>query len=501
MFLLPQHFQQNEAHFTEAIAASSRIDHAYSYGYFHWELDADALQVWRIEVRRLVGRTKSGLQFAFQSGEVPSLDLRMEEYREVQERLAGNEEVPVYLAFPGIRPNEDNVSLQGRGRYREFEQPILDIAGGDNERSIVLKALCPQLHFAADKTADFDYLPLGKLALTAGKAPVRGDAARAATGGPGLGFVPDYWPPCTLSRAHPEARAWLEKATDRLEAYLRRLADYFQLSGTSTLNFADPEQSRFMQAFQVLSELRAWLQVHNRSAGVDPLTVHFRLCQTIGALVWVDPKQEWLPNTVSYEHEDLFRSWATAWKRIEQCFVEPSLKDIRQFPLIAARMNFEDNAEIVFKTAIDSSLFAEDWRFYIGIFFAKMSPQDTEELLGKLPKFFDSRIFDWKMGTESEVERIFSNREPGVMPNNGTRSKEKPNLPRQKGWLFYDIERHPGWDAWESVRREGNVCLRVVPQNLRVGPEALGGRDITVAIQGKTYRFQLSIWAVREPER
>ena len=76
MFLLPQHFQQQEDHFVHQLASNARISGPYDYGVRSLEIDLTAFEDWQFAVSKASGRTKGGTLFDFESGEVPRLDLR-----------------------------------------------------------------------------------------------------------------------------------------------------------------------------------------------------------------------------------------------------------------------------------------------------------------------------------------------------------------------------------------------------------------------------------------
>lgn len=506
MFLLPQHFQQQELYFSAQIAANSRLDHCYPYGVMDFELSNEGLNAWKVQVQRLVGRTKSGLQFSFREGEVPSLNLDAEEFQEIKSRLLKNEAVTLYIAFPAMRPANRNISPDGgggdqMGRYREYETERYDLRIGENPRSIVLKRLRPRLLFSADQAADYDLLPLCRLKIGVLAPQRRGPSTPPEAGKPGIGLAIDsgYFPPMTRSMGCPMACSWWTEIAYRLEAYMQRLAAYFAESGVGLRELSNPEEAPFIVAFQSLSRLRAWFLVHNTSRGVSPLEAHIQLCRTAGDLAWVNPGHQLLRNVPAYDHDQVLQSWNGAWQLIEECFVDPKSKGVVQIPLLSKRERFSTGNETVFSASINSVLFSENWRFYIGIFIGAMSKEDATVLFHQERLFFNAQLCPWKMGAASEIESIFTEFKTGVVMQEDESGKfkyerEMPGLSKKQGWIFYDIKPN---GYWQTVKDQANVTLRFVPHVLLRADERQGEAQIQLSINDKHFKVGVSLWAVR----
>ena len=479
MFLLPHHFQQSETFDAEQLALSSRFDHPYGYGFHALEIDEVAFENWQLAIRRASGRCKDGTIFDFSQGEIGRVDLSQQHNRLVHERLRNNESVTVYLAFPAIRPASKNVSIdQNESRFREFENELFDVREGDNYRPIVLKKLVPQVHFSQDRPEDFEYLPVCRLTLTdfRGKQIPKLDAT--------------FFPPATVTLAHPAAIKLFERFDDELTGYLRGLVEYFDLvGGASVASLANPEQSDSVCRYWLLSELRAWLVCHNQSTGLHPFVCFQQFCLTIGRLTMVDPQKEWLPQFKRYDHDDVYQSLEWAWGRIKRCFVATGETRIREIPLKAEKLDVGGSRDLVFKAAIPATLFEEDWNFYLGIYGGKL---DKERAV----TFFNSHLenhskFYWKLASEQKIDLYFKQRALGMTFFN--RAKSKPELPATKGWFFFDIK-HDGY--WDEVKQSCLLCLRIDQKNLKTPETDLGTRDITVYIEGTTYQFRISLFAV-----
>ena len=281
MFLLPQHFQQQEDHFAHQLASSARISNPFDYGFRSLEIELTAFEDWQFAVAKASGRTKSGTLFNFDSGEVPRLDLGSCDDGAVKKQLEANQPVTVYLAFSVAKPNTPNVSSGAdNARYFEFEENTFDLHSGGNDRDIVFKKLKAVLTCSDQRSLDFEYIPLAQIELT------------ESAGGQIPKISTTYLPPSTVSLAAVEAKQHYQKMEDQLSGYLRRLIEYLDASGFGLSGIADQENSETLYRYLKFSELRGWLVTHNQSPGCHPFDNFQKLCQVIGQLTIVDPQGE-----------------------------------------------------------------------------------------------------------------------------------------------------------------------------------------------------------------
>ncbi len=63
LFLQPQHFQQQQRHFEQALEVRTRDHHAYCYGFSHLELDPDLLKAGKISILKASGYFQDGTHF------------------------------------------------------------------------------------------------------------------------------------------------------------------------------------------------------------------------------------------------------------------------------------------------------------------------------------------------------------------------------------------------------------------------------------------------------
>lgn len=479
MFLLPQHFQGQENYFDSQVAASSRIDSPYGYGFRDLAIDSDAFEDWKLTVTQAAGRTSDGTLFDFTANEIPSLDLRTCDDGEAKQKLERNEPVPIYLAVSTIKPNTKNItSGTEASRFHEYEDEVFDLHTGNSNRSIVFKKLKGVLTSTNQRGLDFEYLPIGQLELTESKG---GQVPRISA----LNH-----PPLTRSLATRPAIQFYQKMEDQLSGYLRRLIEYLDAAGFGIAGIADQEDSETLYRYFKLSELRGWLVTHNQSLGRHPFECFQYLCQMIGQLAIVDPQQERLVNYVRYDHEDIYASLNWAWERIRRCFVDPGDTRVRRIPLIAEAMQTEAGNDVIMKAVIPPEMFDSDWQLYIAFNYGEMNKEDAALFFNTYLQ--DARQFYWKLGSHEKIDRYFVNREQGVMFDNPERTKT--DLPRKAGWIYSDIIRD---EYWDGVMMSGTLCLRIDQENLRTPMSDLGTEKVTVGINQRTFQYRMSIFGVK----
>ena len=480
MFLLPQHFQRQEAHFDYQLAANTRVSTPFDYGFREVEIDPTAFEDWQFGVAKATGRTKNGTVFGFEAGEVPRLDLRTCDDGEVKKRLTNNEPVTVYLAFSVAKPNAPNVSSAAdNSRFFEFEETVFDLHSGGNDREIVFKKLKAVLTCSDQRSLDFEYIPIAQIELT------------ESAGGQIPKLSSTFLPPATVSLATLEAKQHYQKMEDHLSGYLRRLIEYLDASGFGVSGIADQENSETLYRYFKLSELRGWLVTHNQSPGRHPFDCFQYFCQMIGQLAIVDPQRERLVNYARYDHDQIYQSLSWAWERIRRCFVDPGDTRIKRIPLIAESMQTEAGPDVIMKAVLAPEMFQSDWNLYLAFNYADMNKEDAALFFNTYVS--DASEFYWKLGSHEKIDRYFVNREQGVMFANPERTKS--DLPKKSGWIYADIKRD---EYWDGVMQSGSICLRIDQENLRTPASDLGTEKITVGINQRTFQYRMSIFAVKK---
>jgi type VI secretion system protein ImpJ len=482
MFLLPQHFQQQELYYLEQSGLSSYIDHPYHYGFRALEIELSAFESWQLRLGRISGRCKNGLQFDLEQGEAPQIDLKTAEDGQVEARLRRGEPVSVYLGISKIRPNEKNVTIDGgMARYREFEQDLFDQRSGGKPKPIVLKKLNVCVAFSDERNAEFDFLSIGKLELTNSRH------------GPIPRFVQSCFPPLTVSRGSFLAEQFFQEQEDKLTSYLLLLKQNIVAEEISVGSISDPQHGDKVHRFIVLSELRAWMTCHNRSPGIHPFAFFQYLAQLLGRLSILNAADDLLPQYPAYDHDDLGKSFAEIWELVRAHYRALD-STILQLPFKLEEFETEGESKIIAKVnGLAEDHFESDlWAMYLGIYYSHMTRSQTELFFKKY--LWDQKFFYWKMGDENHINKYFNRRIEGVTFTNA--KKIKPRLGRKSGWVYFDINDN---EYWDSVKESLTLCLRMDENNFYAKQSDIGSDTFSLTIDDggkKTYRIKMAIWLV-----
>jgi predicted component of type VI protein secretion system len=135
---------------------------------------------------------------------------------------------------------------------------------------------------------------------------------------------------------------------------------------------------------------------------------------------------------------------------------------------------------------VDRNLFASHRRWFLGIHKGSMDAETVHRAMspGNL---------DWKMGSQDQVERLFTQRSLGVEIKRCSGSPAM--LPKGDEWLYYeviDMERSP----WKDVESTGTLSIRFGDTILLHRDRLPGQRSIQVQFGSHTLHLQFALFGV-----
>ena len=150
LFLVPQHFQAADRHWSEVLQKSEYYDHEYNYGLRHLEYSQQAIANLHFQVDACNARTKEGTLIALGQGEEPERVSLREAVTEpppakgglaasLADSLQRHGEVTVYLGLPKFRWGAANVGRDAGVRlcrYRETQLSLQDESFGGNDQVV-----------------------------------------------------------------------------------------------------------------------------------------------------------------------------------------------------------------------------------------------------------------------------------------------------------------------------------------------------------------------------
>lgn len=228
LFLLPQHFQQQEK-FLAALSLLPLQLHSFAWGFQEIVLDAHALLQGRVVLRAASGIFPDGTPFCFPQGQSAPKPINMP---------ASQQNFTVYLGLPNteedFQGNNDINDAESYCRYRQIERDAVSTVSG-KEQTVALQAAslsvhlfvdanevtgeCRHLSQVADKR-DFSAIPIAFIKETDANGLAVKDEA--------------FWPPLINIRTFAPLRAVLEEVLGLLAQRRQTLMTAFDQAQASS---------------------------------------------------------------------------------------------------------------------------------------------------------------------------------------------------------------------------------------------------------------------------
>ncbi|HEY1059960.1 MAG TPA: type VI secretion system baseplate subunit TssK [Limnobacter sp.] len=153
LFLLPQHFQQQERHLLTEMHSRVHDFQAYTHGFADLELDTGALQAGQIRILRASGYFPDGTRFDIptEAASPPCLEL--------PDHLPSQ---TIWLCLPAPHPQESHLALeQQTGRYNMVQAEVRNVSAPDGlVDTLELGQLCMHLMRDDEPRKGYTCLPL-----------------------------------------------------------------------------------------------------------------------------------------------------------------------------------------------------------------------------------------------------------------------------------------------------------------------------------------------------
>lgn len=159
LFLQPQHFQQQDRHFSALVAGLAHRIAPYAWGVSALEIDREALKIGQFAIRTCAGLTQDGTVFRVPEAEdhPPALDVP-----------ANIKDCIVYLSVPARRQGAMEVDMSGAelsaARLRPGEQEVIDTMGAARTPAMLgVGKLRLQFALGVDDLADRLVIPIARI--------------------------------------------------------------------------------------------------------------------------------------------------------------------------------------------------------------------------------------------------------------------------------------------------------------------------------------------------
>ncbi len=458
MFLRPQHFQSADRYWSELLATALQSDNPYNYGLHRIELSTEALSNFQVQVTRCRARTRDGSLIDVELGQEPDrVDLKP--------ALEDQATVMVYLGCRKLRLGRRNLGE----RFGETVLPIPDESAGGNEQEIQFREVNWRILLSTDDLEGWETLPIARIKRAGGEAalPVLDD---------------DYFPPSLA------LDAWAPLGMD----LVRPLYDYIgvrietlsQRAVDRGLTFSSQEPGDLDELLKLiqLNQAYAVLSCLTFAQGVHPLWAYTELCRVVGMLSIFDEKVRRTPEIPPYDHDDLARIFQWVDLRIREL-----LKETPGPGGVPYEMRYFEGRQLGMCVHIKSEWLHSGWKWYVGVLGRNVSRDECRVLL-------DEGNLDWKLGSDSKVDRLFQYAIPSVEK----REVERPPkvFPTHQGWIYYEVVRDRQNAAWQNVLAEETLALRFAEEYVGNKETLKGQRQLELVKDNKRAILEFALFAV-----
>jgi len=475
MFLRPHHFQASDRHWAEHAALQRAAQDPCGYGLVSLQIEPDALANRQVEVRACRAVLRDGTLVWLEPGEEPDrapLDRAVGTFTKlkaaIDDALAVEDTVRVYLAVPRTDPSGPNVAPPGpgdRARYTALRQTLQDETGGGNDQEVEFRRLNVRLLVSNQDLSGFELLPIAQIRRA-------GDREAAPE------IDPDYFPPVLAIDAWaPLGRDVVRSVYDLLGRKLEVLAEQ-AVSRQVGFSSSEPGDLDRLVMLSKIQESHAALRTIAFARGIHPRVAYTELCRVAGQLAIFEPDRR-LGELPLYDHDDLARIFRDVKERIERMLSRVAALSYEQ-------RYFTGVGPASLGVTLEPKWLQSDWRWYVGVLRGEIPEDECRSLLS------GNTQLDWKLGSARQVDHLFRMGVPGLQLIPLDRPPRA--LPDKGGWLYYQIGRESV--AWNDVRDTQSLAIRL-RETLLLNREALiGNRRIEVSHHGNPATLEFSLFAV-----
>ena len=193
-----------------------------------------------------------------------------------------------------------------------------------------------------------------------------------------------------------------------------------------------------------LNEAYATLTMLAFAQGVHPYLAYSELCRIVGKLS-IFGKDRRIADVPHYDHDDLGPIFYWAKERIIAL-----LDMIKDFEF---EMQKFVGVGLGMQVTLQPKWLQSDWKWYVGVLHESLNDAECRELLA--PK-----QLDWKLGSQPEVEILFTLGKPGLRLIPLDRNPRA--LPVDRNWSYYEVSRDN--EAWKDVQATQTLAMRTSPR-------------------------------------
>ena len=456
MFLRPHHFQAAERHRIEAGRDQTGLTQPYFWGLAKFDLDAEALNGFRLVVRSLLVRFRDGsvIRLPEDGGEI-GFDLNP--------IFKAVSRAKILLAVAQVRLGQDNILKEGNpsARYTVAMQDVEDENMGGNPQPITIKRLAFRLLTDQDNALGYETIPLCQL-------------RKNEQGLPELDK--SYVPPLLACESYPILyQGILRDLQSRIQARLEGLTTFMRDRGIELESHSAGDARRIWQLAR-LNEAVAVLDQDVTVPGIHPLMVYREMCRIVGQLAIFSPEKR-CPSLPLYSHDDLFKCFNTVKLQILALLDDvprPTFEQ-RAFSGIGLRM----------QVAIEPRWLEPAWQIFLGV----RSSLGGEEIVKMLTR---PERLGMKIGSSERVDLIFTRGAAGLKFSHAPTPPR--DLPKAGNLVYFEVTRD-NESEWQFVIQSLTLAVRLRETDI-VG-DISGQEKLTFLIGGRnTVEIEIVLYLV-----
>ncbi len=368
MFIHPHHFQQQDLCWESLIGRYHRASPYFSWGLLELELEADALRMNKIVIKRCAGILPDGTLFNAPDKDRPPMPIDVppsytNQYLYIGVALANN-------ANPYYTHDRD---LQFRYSTERYQYP--DLHSKDSERKdLDVCKLNINLLLSTDDLSDSTYIPILKIMNAV----------------EGISLDERYIPPTIRAQSCLALRNYVLKVLSLLHSYVNTHLRF--LRSDDAPQYSDRTERWLI--FQTLHRYQYLFSILSQDPYLSPYKLFEWLVDVVGGVSAFTTTNIFEMPKFRYDHNDLVSSFQPLLESIEQIFADLSRKKVVKLDCV-----LKDNLHVV---CIPQDLELSNAEFILSVTF-KERFQNPQHLFKHV-----------KIATASEIKKIIAAQVGGV---------------------------------------------------------------------------------------
>lgn len=476
LFLQPHHFQAWDRHWSERLAASESWQNPHGYGLVEIAINSSALASGYFQLDTLKAKTPGGTMIELAAGQQSERRDVRPEFEQISSELARRHTenssiatLTVYLGVPRLRLGAANVShgeaeVEGQSRWSAELKEYPDETDSASIQPVELRRVNARILFSTEDLSGYDALAIAKV--------------HRGADGIAVEIEPEYIPPLLDCTAWPGLQQGLLSTACEL---LMRTSEKLGTSIADEGPTLDPSSSIGLQrilALQVVNPAAATLAALRNMRGIHPRQVYFEFSRLAGALDSFTP-QRYCETPPAYDHEDVGPVLEKLLQRI-----------VRNLELLDAKpytQKFFFGTANGMRVDLEPAAIEKSKRWILGALVNDGSPSWFIDLV-------TSAKLDWKLGSDRQIEQIFSRREPGVQTS--ALDSLPDYLPRNVGWAYFEID--PSSATWQDVIESRSLAIRFRDSIIANVAELPGNRRVHLKLDEFQPTLEFSLFALEQ---